>query len=144
MKAISPIVSHTIFVGLTLIIVLTMVTTISSISSSYTKLISQNEIAQACYTVRAAIENIYNPTDYISPTDTVYGVVIVDIPDKIARSSYAVDFIGKNLRIAWRNETFLCSVGFNATYLGLSLSGGGSEISWRRANGTDVISLGTV
>ena len=143
LKGQSPLVSHSIIVGFSLVLLIIIVISLGSIKSDYQQFVAKEEINQVCGLIRGGIEKIYNPSTYTSPTDSLMGSIRIDLPDRLADNVYRVSF-GSSSYIETLTQPAVnktCNIGFPVVYNG-STTGGETEISWvRQANGTDVITM---
>lgn len=143
-KAQSPIVSHTLVIMLSIVLLILVITTLNSLRKEYQEFVGENEIKQICGIVRNGIEKIYWPEDYVSPTNTTMGEIVVGLPNKIAERNYRARFVNESLFIESIGEptiNYSCKIGFEVTLNGRT-AGGRTEIKWTRlSNGNDVITM---
>jgi hypothetical protein len=144
LKGQSPLLSHTLVVGFSVFLVLAVVTTLNVLKSDYQDFIAKGEIEQVCALIRNGIDSIYNPDDYISPTDTTMGRITILLPDKLAGNVYRIRLVNSSSYIETVSQPAInrtCRLGFPAVYNG-STSGGETEITWTRySNGNDRIDM---
>lgn len=144
MKGISPILSQSIMISVTVLFIIMIVFMVNSISADYREFVGKNEIKEVCYLVRSGIENIYFPSGYQSSANAAYGKVTQLLPEKIAGMGYRARFSGSYLFLETNGETqlnYTCSLNFPAEYNGSS-TGGLTEIKWiRYSDGKDLITM---
>ena len=143
-KGQSPLVSHSIIVGFSVFLVLAVVFTLNTLRADYQDFVGKGEIEQVCDLIRGGIEKIYNPSDYISLTNTTIGRIKILFPDRLADNSYRIRFANSSATIETISQPVInktCIIGFDLIYNG-STSGGETEIVWTRfSNGTDRIDM---
>lgn len=124
-------ISHAILVGISVSLVLVVVTTFGDIREDYQEFIAGNDIEQTCFIIRTAAEKVYRETKFVSATNTTYGKVRVVLPERLADLKYSVRFENRTayLDTSPVQVNASCKVGLNATYTGFT-SGGVTEISY--------------
>lgn len=141
MKGASTFLTSIIFIGFSLFLILVVVNIVNSLTDEYRNYITDGELEQLCFTIRSAIEKIYGTTDYMSQTNTTYGKIILNLPEKVGGARYLAQFSGTNIFIEALNgeKKLKCRTGFNLTYSG-STTGGLTEIKYMYyTNGTKTI-----
>lgn len=125
----NPLLSHTIAIGFSLLLILVVVTTLSSLRDNYQDFIGKNEIIQVCSLLKSSVEKVFVEDNYVSPSNTTKGRVVVSLPNRIADMNYRVRVINSTFFIetsgAKINDT--CRPGFNLSYNG-STTGGLTEL----------------
>jgi len=142
-KGISPFLSHSIIVAFSAFLIFVVISTMTSITNEYRSYFSDNEINQFCFTIRSGIEKIYSTQAYLSQTNTTYGDIIIDLPEKITDMNYRARFSGSNLTITAVNgqKTVTCFTGYDINFTG-STTGGLTRIIYRYySNGTRAIEM---
>ena len=136
----SPVLSHTLIIGFSVILVLIIVTSMASIKEELQDFIGKSEIKQVCALVKGGIESVFHRDNYISPMNESKGTAKLKLPGRIADLSYRARFSGSELVIETFgiNMTDTCKMGFNATYLG-STSGGVTLVNFTEYSGRTMI-----
>ncbi len=123
--------SHTLFFLFSIAMIITIVVTFGTIRKDTQNFIGNNEIQQVCTLIRTSIEKIYIPSDYMSPSNTTQGKIIVDLPERIADANYRARFVNSSIVIETSipavNKT--CEAGFDVNFTG-STSGGRTQLEW--------------
>lgn len=139
-------ISHTIFFIFSIAMILAIVVAFGTIRNDAQDFIGTNEIQQVCAIMRTAIGKIYVPSDYASSSNATMGKITVNLPERIADTSYRARFVDKNIVI----ETFepklnkTCEIGIDANFTGTT-SGGRTQLEWARyGNGNNVITMSRV
>jgi hypothetical protein len=137
--------THAILISFAVTLVFIVFTTLTTLRTDFEGFVSQKEIQQGCILVKGAVEKIYISTDYRPPTNTTAGTIVVQMPEKIAGSSYRLRFENNSAVIdAQPAFNTTCKIGLNLSYSGSS-SGGMTEIKYvRYSNGTDAIEMTNV
>ena len=139
-------VSHTIFFVFSILLILTIVTSFGTIRNDAQKFIGNDEIQQVCTIIRTSINKIYSVSDYSSPTTTVLGEIITNLPNRIADESYRARFVNSTIVIETSQPGLngTCETGFDVNFTG-STPGGRTQIEWvRYSNGGTVIAMARV
>ena len=139
----SPLLSHTIAIGFSMLLILLVVTTLASLRDNYQDFIGKNEISQVCAMLKGSIDRIFVEDAYTSPTNTTKGRIVVALPQRIADLNYRVRLINNSFFI----ETFgtrindTCKAGFSLAYNG-STTGGLTELIYvKKDNGDNRIAV---
>jgi len=145
-KGISPFVSHTIVVAFSAFLILIVVTTMTSVTDEYRNYFADSEIGQFCFTLRSGIEKIYSTHDYDSQTNTTYGEVFIDLPEKLTDMNYRASFVGGNITIKslHSNRNATCGTGYDINFTG-STTGGLTKMEYKYyTDGTRKIEISRV
>jgi hypothetical protein len=145
-KGISPFLSHTMVVAFSAFLIIVVISTMNTITDEYRTYFSGSEINQFCFTIRSGIEKIYSIQAYNPQTNTTYGEIIIDLPEKITDMNYRASFSGKNITITALNtqKNTTCQTGFDINFTG-STTGGLTKLEYKYyANGTRIIEMSKV
>ncbi len=123
--------------------ILAIITAFGTIRKDSQDFIGTNELQQVCAIIRTAVEKIYAPSDYNSPSNATMGKIKLDLPERIADASYRARFADKTIIIETvepkLNKT--CETGFAVNFTG-STSGGRTQLEWvRYGSGHNVITM---
>ncbi len=137
-------ISHAILVGISVALVLVVVYTMNGIREDYQEFVAANEIEQACFVLRNAVEKVYSEGKYLSPTNTTYGSIRVVLPERLADLKYRTTLANRTVYLNTFGVPSLnssCKIGLNASFSGFT-TGGVTEIKYTEyANGTRAISF---
>ncbi len=140
----SPVLSHTLLIGFSVLLIMIIVTSMSSIKDEYQDFIGRSEITQVCAIVKGNVESIFWKENYISPMNETKGTATMRLPERIADMNYRAYFSGTTLFVETFgrvNITDTCVPGFNATYTG-STSGGITRLNFTEySDGARVIKM---
>jgi len=146
MKGQSPIVSHTIIIGITVFIIIVMLLTLNYLRNEYQKFEGENDINNICLILKNSIEKIYHPENidnYQTNVSSVMGKIIINLPAKISDIKYNINFVNSSIQVKGLLLNQTCKLWFNITYTGFS-SGGLTELSWIRLGRNDTIEMRNV
>lgn len=140
MRGQSSILMHSLFLIISIFMLLIVVTSMNNIKNDYDNFSINSQINHICNIVETSIEKIYSKGNYIS-NDTLFGSVVLNLPDKIASSNYKISFINSDILVKTLDGKYnvTCEAGFNITYNGTST--GRTKIIFSTVNNTDVISM---
>ncbi|MBI5061178.1 MAG: hypothetical protein HZB67_02590 [Candidatus Aenigmarchaeota archaeon] len=142
-KAQSPIVSHTIAIGMTAVLVMVILSSFTNITGKYQKFVAEYEIEQVCFSIRSNVERIYGPENYTLQENTTLSSIRIELPKKIADKKYHSRFFNNSVEvlIPELGMNVTCKIGFPARFNGSS-DGGVTKIYWQRyVNGSDEIGM---
>ncbi len=136
-------ISHSIFFIFSVAMILAIVVAFGTIRKDSQDFIGTNELQQVCSILRTAIDKIYAPSDYASPSNATMGKIKIDLPERIADASYRARFVNKEIVIETveprLNKT--CETGLSINFTG-STSGGRTQIEWvRYGSGHNIITM---
>jgi hypothetical protein len=143
-KGISPILNQSIMISVSIMVIILVITIVNRVSTDYKEFVGRNEIKEVCYIIRAGIEYEYWPGEYSSASNTTYGKILVNLPEKIAGLPYRAEFVNTSLELKMEGDlklNYTCSLNFPVSYNGSS-TGGLTELKWiQYDNGTDLINM---
>ena len=143
-KGQNPLISHTILIGIGVLLILSVVVTMNTVKSNYDEFVGEEEMDIVCSLIRHAINEMYMPSSYQVQSDTLTGKIVLNLPDRIGDSVYKARFINDSLKIETYGSLKInrtCLIGFNASYSGLT-SGGRTKIMWTTlSNGSNRIEM---
>jgi hypothetical protein len=145
-KGISPFISHSVVVLFSAFLILVVITTMNKVTDEYRTYFSDSEIDQFCFTIRSGIEKIYSEHTYNSQTNTTYGEITIDLPEKITDMGYRARFVGKNITITALNtqKNATCVTGFDVNLSGFT-TGGLTKLEYKsNTDGTRIIIMSQV
>lgn len=124
-KGISPLISHSIVVAFSAFLIVIVISTMTTITEEYRTYFAESEISQFCFTIRSSVEKIYSEQDYTPQTNTTYGEIILDLPEKITDMNYRAKFIGENITITAKSTktNATCRMGFDINFTGSTTGG---------------------
>ena len=129
----SPLISHSLVVGFSLILILVVIMTLSHLENEYQTFTGNSEIQEVCGIIKYSTEKIYNPTNYTSPTNSTMGRIVLTLPERIAGISYRARFSDNLVYVNTVSEPLInttCSIDINATFSGTT-NGGETLIIWK-------------
>ena len=141
-KGQAPLLTHAIMVGFSIFLVYAVISTLTSIKTDYQKLVGDSEVSELCFIMKSAVDKVYVPDNYNTPT-TSLGSVDISLPDRITDLKYEANFFNRSILIKSSLPAFnqTCKIGYNVAYNG-STSGGMTRISYiKQTNGTEVIEM---
>lgn len=143
MKGQSILLSHAILVGLSVFLVFIIATTMNDLRGDYQNFIAEASIDQLCLLMKTGIERVYQDLEYSSSTDTTYGSVVINFPERLADKRYRIKLnTDKSVSVETNDGSFntTCNVGLNATYQGFT-TGGNTVINFIVRNSTKFIEV---
>lgn len=126
-KGQSILLSHAILVGLSVMLVFVIATTMNNLRSEYQDFITEASVDQLCLLLKNGVEKVYRTVDYNSSSNTTYGTLYITFPDRLADKNYRLSFIdvNKTASVESGDNSFntTCKIGLNASYGGFTTGG---------------------
>lgn len=144
MKGQSVLVSHAFVVGMSVVVILVVITALKTISEDNRDFIGRSEISQVCSIIKSASEKVLPEQLYVSPTNTSAARITVNLPERIAELRFRTRIAADDIIIETSGDVLLnetCKIGLNASYSG-STAGGRTLVELiRHANSTKEIRI---
>ena len=135
--------SHTIFFLFSIAMILAIVVAFGTIRKDAQDFVGNNEMQQVCAIIRTAVDKLYLPGEYASPSNATMGRITVSLPERVGDASYRARFVDTSIVIETSEPKLnrTCETGFNANFTG-STSGGRTQFEWTRySTGSNVITM---
>ncbi len=135
-------ISHSMFFLFSIAMILAIIVSFGTIRKDVQDFVGTNELQQVCAIMRTAIDKIYLPSVYASPSNATMGRIIVNLPDRIADASYRARFIDNRISIETvePNLNKTCETGLDANFTGAT-SGGRTQFEWTVSSGSNAITM---